>query len=143
MAKFAKTTEIDISAMHEVVEEQAPKKNKWFTIIPIILSVLIAFGLWIYVTEHSTDINSATFNIEVENAEDETVSIVAEGTNSDLANLIKDNIKITKTGNNQYVVKYVTGTEGTTISDIQTVDGKTYTFEFTTKNISWSIKSEK
>ena len=50
MAKFAKTTEIDISAMHEVVEEHAPKRSKLFTIIPIILSVIIAFGIWIYVT---------------------------------------------------------------------------------------------
>lgn len=141
MAKFAKTTEVDISAMHEVVEEQAPKKNKWFTIIPIVLSVMLAFGLWIYVTENSTDLNTVTYNIEVENATDETVSIVAEGTNSNLAGLQKENIKIVKEENGTYTVT-IKGTEETVLSSKQTVDGKNYVFEFTTKNITWSVKSK-
>ena len=141
MAKFAKTTEVDISAMHEVVEEQAPKKNKWFTIIPIVLSVMLAFGLWIYVTENSTDLNTVTYNIEVENATDETMSIVAEGTNSNLADLQKENIKIVKEENGTYTVT-IKGTEETVLSSKQTVDGKNYVFEFTTKNITWSVKSK-
>lgn len=140
MAKFAKTTEIDISAMHEVVEEEAPKKNKWFTIIPIIMSVIIAFGIWIYITENSADANTVTFNIKVENAEDETVSIIAEGTNSDLADLQKDNIKIIKDTDGSYVIT-IAGNEETTLSSMQTVNDKTYKFEFATKNIAWSVES--
>ena len=47
MAKFTKTTEIDISAMHEVVEEETPKKNRLGWIISIIVAIIIAFVVWL------------------------------------------------------------------------------------------------
>ena len=62
MANFTKTTEIDISSMHDVMEEETPKKNKWGVIIPIVLSILIAFGIWLFATEKSTDLHTKTFD---------------------------------------------------------------------------------
>ena len=97
MAEFTKTTEIDISAMHEVIEEETPKKSKWRWILSIIISIVLAFIVWVYVTEVSTDEHTKVFHdIEVANAENETVDIVVTGTYSELADLEKGHIIVSK-----------------------------------------------
>ena len=55
MTKFTKTTEIDISAMQDVIEEETPKRSKLSFVLPMIISVVLAFFIWIYVTENSGD----------------------------------------------------------------------------------------
>lgn len=97
MAEFTKTTEIDISAMHEVIEEETPKKNKWRWILSIIISIVLAFIVWLYVTEVSTDEHTKVFyDIQVVNAENETVNVAVTGTYSELADLKKDHIVVNK-----------------------------------------------
>lgn len=135
MAKFAKTTEIDISAMHEVVEEQAPKRNKWLTIIPIVLSIVIAFGLWIFVTEKSTDENSTSAVVTVESTGEE-LRIIASGTNSSLADFDKEDITVT-VNDNVYTITYA---QGTLQQQKKVIDGKTFVF-FTVSGIALSIES--
>lgn len=143
MAKFAKTTEIDISAMHEVVEEQPPKRSKWFTIIPIIISLIIAFGLWIYVTENSSDVNTVNFSVVVEGTEDGKIELVASGTNRDLADFDKNKITAEKIETNNgattetvYKINY----ENVKSHYITTIDGITYEV-VTIPGISISIES--
>ena len=41
MDKFTKTTEIDISTMHDVMEEETPKKNNFAKVIAIIISFIV------------------------------------------------------------------------------------------------------
>lgn len=96
MANFTKTTEVDISAMHDVMEEEIPKKNKWGIIVPIVLSVLIAFGIWIYATNVSTDVHSKTFYVAVQNISEETVEIEVNGTYSQLADMKSEYIIVEK-----------------------------------------------
>ena len=97
MAEFTKTTEIDISAMHEVIEEETPKKNKWRWVLSIIISIVLAFIVWLYVTEVSTDEHTKVFyDIQVVNAENETVDVAVTGTYSELADLKKDHIVVNK-----------------------------------------------
>lgn len=117
MAKFAKTTEIDISAMHEVVEVEPPKRSKWFTIIPIILSIVIAFGIWIYVTENSRDINTIKLSVAVEGTEDE-IELEVSGTNSNLADFDKSKLEASFNGE-YYIINYNNGKlqETTIIND--------------------------
>ena len=95
MTKFTKTTEIDISAMQDVIEEETPKRSKLSFVLPLIISVVLAFFIWIYVTENSGDTKTKEFtdvtfpNVEV------TYNIVVEGTNSALADINKDSFEIT------------------------------------------------
>ena len=101
MANFTKTTEIDISSMHDVMEEETPKKNKWGIIIPIVLSVLIAFGIWLFATEKSTDLHTKTYEATVFDAsgipvENETISVDVKGTYSQLADKKKEYIIVIK-----------------------------------------------
>ena len=118
MAKFAKTTEIDISAMHEVIEDQAPKRSKLFTIIPIIASVIIAFGIWIYVTENSTDLNTYEFTAVVAETGEE-LELVVSGTNKDLADFDKDKLVVTFK-EDKYYIEYSNGK----VSESTTINGK-------------------
>lgn len=102
MAKFTKTTEIDISAMHDVIEEETPKKSKWGVIIPLILSVVIAFGVWISATNQSTDTKEMVFEditvVDLNgNSVGEEVDVEVVGTYSQLADMKKEYILVTKT----------------------------------------------
>lgn len=101
MANFTKTTEIDISSMHDVMEEETPKKNKWGIIIPIVLAVLIAFGIWLFATEKSTDLHTKTYEATIFDAsgipvENETISVDVKGTYSQLADMKKEYIIVIK-----------------------------------------------
>jgi hypothetical protein len=103
MTKFTKTTEIDISAMHDVIEEDTPKRSKLSFILPIIISIVLAFFVWIYVTENSDDVKKKTFtSVEVPN-EEITLNIEVEGTYSALADIDQDSFEITKK-DDEYVV---------------------------------------
>lgn len=104
MAKFTKTTEIDISAMHEVVEEETPKKNRLGWIISIIVAIIIAFVVWLYVIETSNDLHEKTFNdVSVPGTED-TIDITVKGTYRALADLERDHFDISVAGD-EYIVK--------------------------------------
>ncbi len=103
MTKFTKTTEIDISAMHEVIEEETPKRSKLSLVLPIIISIVLAFFVWIYVTENSDDVKTKTFtSIEVPN-EEITLDIEVEGTYSALADINENSFEIKKDGENYSV----------------------------------------
>ncbi len=103
MTKFTKTTEIDISAMHDVIEEDTPKRSKLSFILPIIISIVLAFFVWIYVTENSDDVKKKTFtSVQVPN-EEITLNIEVEGTYSALADIDQDSFEITKK-DDEYVV---------------------------------------
>lgn len=97
MTKFTKTTEIDISAMHEVIEEETPKRSKLAFILPIIISIVLAFFVWIYVTENSDDVKKKTFTVQAPN-EEITLYIEVEGTYSALADIDEDSFEIEKRG---------------------------------------------
>ena len=104
MAKFTKTTEIDISAMHEVVEETTPKKSKFKLVLSIVISVLIAFIIWIVATEISTDTHEKTYTgIEVLNSE-ETIEVKVKGTYSALADVKKEHFHVEKVGDKYIVI---------------------------------------
>ena len=104
MTKFTKTTEIDISAMHDVIEEDTPKRSKLSFILPIIISIVLAFFVWIYVTENSDDVKKKTFtSVQVPN-EEITLNIEVEGTYSALADIDQDSFEITKK-DDEYVVE--------------------------------------
>lgn len=98
MTKFTKTTEIDISAMHEVIEEETPKRSKLAFILPIIISIILAFFIWIYVTENSDDVKTKTFSDVSVPGEQITLDIEVEGTYSALADINKDSFEIKKDG---------------------------------------------
>ncbi len=103
MANFTKTTEIDISSMHDVMEEETPKKSKWGVIIPIVLSLIVAFGIWLFATEKSTDLHTETYDAIVVDTngipiKNETVKVDVKGTYSQLADMKKEYIIVTKNG---------------------------------------------
>ena len=104
MTKFTKTTEIDISAMHDVIEEETPKRSKLSFILPIIISIVLAFFVWIYVTENSDDVKKKTFTSVAVPNEEITLNIEVEGTYSALADIDQDSFEITKK-DDEYVVE--------------------------------------
>lgn len=104
MTKFTKTTEIDISAMHDVIEEETPKRSKLSFILPIIISIVLAFFVWIYVTENSDDVKKKTFTSVHVPGEEITLNIEVEGTYSALADIDQDSFEITKK-DDEYVVE--------------------------------------
>ena len=111
MTKFTKTTEIDISAMHEVIEEETPKRSKLAFILPIIISIVLAFFVWIYVTENSDDVKKKTFTgVSVPN-EEITLNIEVEGTYSALADINESSFEIKKDGEKYDVTIKSTATD--------------------------------
>lgn len=97
MTKFTKTTEIDISAMQDIIEEETPKRSKLSLVLPIIISIVLAFFIWIYVTENSDDVKKKTFTVQAPN-EEITLYIEVEGTYSALADINEDSFEIEKDG---------------------------------------------
>ena len=100
MPKNTNSTEVDISSMQSVVEE-TPKKSKMGVVIPIVLSLLIAFGIWLFATEKSTDLHTKTYEAIVVDTngiplENETVKVDAKGTYSQLADMKNKYIIVTK-----------------------------------------------
>ncbi|MBQ7760663.1 MAG: hypothetical protein IJ400_01290 [Clostridia bacterium] len=92
---FTKTTEIDISSMHDSMEEATPKKNNAGKIISMILSLLIAFIIWVYAFENDPTIEKDIYyDVPVINST-EYVNVWVEGTNSQLADLKKEYIEVT------------------------------------------------
>lgn len=97
MDKFTKTTEIDISSMNDSMEEATPKKNKSSKIIAMILSLVVAFGIWVYVLETDTTVVKDLYeNIPVIGMTDVYVNVWVEGTNSQLADVKAEYIEVTK-----------------------------------------------
>lgn len=109
MDKFTKTTEIDISAMHDVMEEETPKKNKTGKIVAIIISCLVAIGVWVYASEKDSNIETDTY--EVQATFDNQVLdfyVYVSGTNSQLADFDANKIVIIKdTNGNGYAAEDV------------------------------------
>ena len=104
MAKFTKTTEIDISAMHEVVEETTPKKSKFRLVLSIVVSVIIAFIIWVAATEISTDLHEKTIEDVSVVGTEEKIDITVKGTFSALADVKKENIIVEKNDDGSYEV---------------------------------------
>lgn len=106
MDKFTKTTEMDISAMNEA-EEEASKKNKGKskigTIISIILCMFVAVAIWLFAMESDDGLYSRTYkdinvnligNDGYEVSGDLCVDVVLLGTNSELANIEREEIEV-------------------------------------------------
>lgn len=92
---FTKTTEIDISSMHGSMEEATPKKNNVGKVVSMVLSLLIAFVIWVYAFENdATIVKDVYYDVPVINST-EVVNVVVEGTNSQLADLKKEYIEVT------------------------------------------------
>ena len=109
MDKFTKTTEIDISAMHDVMEDDTPKKNRVGKIIAIIISLIVAIGIWIYATETNGSIETDTYEVQV-TIDDMVLDFYARvsGTNSQLADFDASKIVITKSADgNGYVAQKI------------------------------------
>lgn len=99
---FTKTTEIDISSMHDSMEEATPKKNNAGKIISLILSLLIAFVIWVYAFENDPTIEKDIYyDVPVINSA-EVVNVWVEGTNSQLADLKKEYIEVTYKNDGTY-----------------------------------------
>jgi hypothetical protein len=102
MDKFTKTTEMDISAMHET-EEKAPKKSRIGSIIAIVLCLIIAVVIWLYameidIAEHTREYNDVSVDL-IGNADYDvsgnlSVNVVLIGHNSDLVDIDKSDIKV-------------------------------------------------
>ena len=102
MDKFTKTTEMDISAMHET-EEKAPKKSKIGSIVAIVVCLFVAVVIWLYameidIAEHTREYNNVSVDL-VGNADydisgDLSVNVVLVGPNSDLVDIEKSDIKV-------------------------------------------------
>ena len=106
MDKFTKTTEMDISAMNEA-EEEASKKNKGKskigTIISIILCMFVAVAIWLFAMESDDSLYSRTYkdinvnligNDGYEVSGDLCVDVVLLGTNSELADIEREEIEV-------------------------------------------------
>lgn len=102
MDKFTKTTEMDISAMHET-EEKAPKKSSIGSIIAIVLCLLIAVVIWLYameidIAEHTREYNDVSVDLigsaDYDVSGNLSVNVVLIGHNSDLVDIDKSDIKV-------------------------------------------------
>ena len=111
MTKFTKTTEIDISAMQDIIEEETPKRSKLSLVLPIIISIVLAFFIWIYVTENSDDLNTKSFTGVSFPDEEITFDIVVEGTYSALADINEDSFEIKADGDSYAVTIKSTASE--------------------------------
>lgn len=103
MDKFTKTTEIDISAMHDVMEEETPKKNKAGKIIAIIISLIAAICIWVYATEKNGKIETDTYEVQ-ETFENEALDfcVYVSGTESQLADFDASKIVIIRNADGSY-----------------------------------------
>ena len=111
MTKFTKTTEIDISAMQDIIEEETPKRSKLSFVLPIIISIVLAFFIWIYVTENSDDLNTKSITGVSFPDEEITFDIVVEGTYSALADINEDSFEIKADGEGYVVTIKSTASE--------------------------------
>ena len=111
MTKFTKTTEIDISAMQDIIEEETPKRSKLSFVLPIIISIVLAFFIWIYVTENSDDLNTKSITGVSFPDEEITFDIVVEGTYSALADINEDSFEIKADGDSYAVTIKSTASE--------------------------------
>ena len=111
MTKFTKTTEIDISAMQDIIEEETPKRSKLSLVLPIIISIVLAFFIWIYVTENSDDVKTKEFSSVNFVDQNVTLDIVVEGTYSALADINEDSFEIKKDGDSYAVTIKSTASE--------------------------------
>ena len=109
MDKFTKTTEIDISAMHDVMEEETPKKNKAGKIVAIIFSLIAAICIWVYAAETNGSIETDTYEVQA-TFDNELMDfyVYVSGTNSQLADFdAKDIVIIKKTDGTGYAAQDV------------------------------------
>ncbi len=107
MDKFTKTTEIDISAMNDVMEEETPKKSNLGKIISIIVSLIIAIAIWLYITDNDT--KEIIFeDVAVINST-ETVDVKVVGASNAREGLQKEDIKVTKTEDGKYKIDGIMG----------------------------------
>lgn len=104
MDKFTKTTEIDISTMHDVMEEETPKKNNFSKIIAIIVAFVVAIVFCVYIMDTDTTLIVESYEVQVEGTE-EFVTVQVKATNSQLAD-IKE-VKVTYGEDGEYVVKFL------------------------------------
>lgn len=104
MDKFTKTTEIDISTMHDVMEEETPKKNNFAKIIAIIVAFIVAVVFCVYIMDTDTTPIVESYQVQVEGTED-IVTVQVKATNSQLAD-IKEVI-VSYGENGEYVVKFL------------------------------------
>ncbi len=102
MDKFTRTTEMDISAMHEV-KEAAPKKNRIGSIVAIVFCLFIAVIIWLYAMEvdvamHTREYNDVSVeligNADYDISGDLNVDVVLVGANSNLVDIKKDDIRV-------------------------------------------------
>ena len=103
MDKFTKTTEIDISAMHDVMEDETPKKNKTGKIIAIIISLIAAICIWVYATETNGSIETDTYEVQAA-FDNEALEfyVYVSGTESQLADFDESKIVIVKNSDGGY-----------------------------------------
>jgi len=129
MDKFTKTTEIDISAMNEM-EDETPKKSNVGTVIALIICLIASIFIWLLVMETDTTLIEKQFDdvsvqvvgeIEGYDIIVSPVDINVKATRSDMADLTKDDIKLTFTVAKYNINKGVTKTVILSADDIKIV----------------------
>lgn len=104
MDKFTKTTEIDISTMHDVMEEETPKKNNFAKVIAVIVSFVVALVFCVYIMDTDSTLIVESYDVQVEGTED-WVTVQVRATNSQLADIKEVKVSLDESG--EYVVKFL------------------------------------